>query len=117
MAQPKPKFSHLPLSTSGPVDCALTGTALLNTPSFNKGSGFPEEERVKFKLTGLLPQGIQTLERQANRAYEQYCSRPGNLAKNTFLTSLKDQNEVLYYKVCPHHRLVLVSSSLTDQSS
>lgn len=93
------KFAHLPLSTSGPVDCALLGSALLNTPYLNKGSAFPAEERSQFHLTGLLPQGIQTLEQQAARAYQQYSARPDSLAKNTFLTSLKDQNEVLYYKV------------------
>lgn len=94
-----PKFGHLPLSTHGPVDCALTGTALLNTPYLNKGSAFPAEERQTFGLAGLLPSRIQTLEQQTKRAYQQYSSRPDDLAKNTFLTSLKDQNEVLYYKV------------------
>lgn len=50
--------------------------------------------------TGLLPQSIQTLEQQANRAYQQY-SKNGDddLAKNTFMTSMKEQNEILYYKV------------------
>jgi malate dehydrogenase (oxaloacetate-decarboxylating) len=99
------KFSHLPLSTSGSIDCALIGTALLNEPYFNKGSAFPAEERHKFNLTGLLPQGVQSLEQQAKRAYEQYSTRQDDLAKNTFLTSLKYQNEVLYFKVsfptCP----------------
>lgn len=93
------KFSHLPLSTSGPIGCALAGTALLNTPYLNKGSGFSTEERETFNLTGLLPLNVQTLDQQVRRAYQQYSSRPDALAKNTFLTSLKDQNEVLYYKV------------------
>ena len=93
------KFSHLPLSTSGPIECALTGTALLSAPYLNKGSSFPEAERQKFNLTGLLPSGVQTLEQQVKRAHQQYLSRTDDLAKNTFLTSLKDQNEVLYFKV------------------
>lgn len=97
----KPKFGDLPLSTAGPINCALSGTSLLNTPYLNKGSAFPPDERREFNLTGLLPQGVQTLEQQCKRAYEQYSSRPDDLAKNTFLTSLKDQNEVLYYKVPP----------------
>jgi malate dehydrogenase (oxaloacetate-decarboxylating) len=92
------KYENLPLSTSGPINCALSGTSLLNTPYLNKGSAFPPDERRAFNLTGLLPQGVQTLEQQCKRAYEQYSSRPDDLAKNTFLTSLKDQNEVLYYK-------------------
>jgi malate dehydrogenase (oxaloacetate-decarboxylating) len=94
-----PQFGHLPLSTSGPQDCALTGSALLNTPYFNKGAGFPAEERKEFKLTGLLPQNVQSLDQQVKRAYQQYSSRKDDLAKNTFMTSLKEQNEVLYFKV------------------
>ncbi|KAI0473933.1 NAD-dependent malic enzyme [Xylariaceae sp. FL0804] len=104
MASPsKSKFSHLPLSTSGPVDCALHGTALLNTPYFNRGSAHTPDERREFELTGLLPQSVQTLEQQAKRAYEQYSSRPNDLSKNTFLTSLKDQNLVLYFKLLTDH--------------
>lgn len=95
------KYGDLPLSTSGPLECALTGTTLLNHPFFNKGSAHTKEERQAFNLTGLLPQGVQTLEQQAHRAYEQYSTRPNDLAKNTFMTSLKEQNEVLFYKVRP----------------
>ncbi|TQN67617.1 NAD-dependent malic enzyme [Colletotrichum shisoi] len=93
------KFSHLPLSTSGPISCALTGSALLNTPYLNKGTAFPEDERREFNLTGLLPQSVHRLEEQLDRAYGQYMIRPDDLAKNTFLASLKEQNEVLYYRL------------------
>lgn len=96
----KSKYSHLPLSTSGPIDCALKGSALLNAPYLNKGSAFTQQERQTFGLKGLLPHGEQSLDQQCKRAYEQYSSRSDDLAKNTFLTSLKTQNEVLYYKVC-----------------
>lgn len=100
-ANAKSKFSHLPLSTSGPIECAVTGTVLLNTPYFNRGSAHSAEERREFNLTGLIPPGIQTLEQQVERAYQQYTSRHDDLAKNTFLTSLKEQNLVLYFKVRP----------------
>ncbi|KAI2638590.1 malic enzyme [Xylaria nigripes] len=99
----KPKFSHLPLSTSGPLECAVSGTVLLNTPYFNHGSAHTAEEREEFNLIGLLPESVQTLEQQVKRAYQQYLSRPDDLAKNTFLTSLKEQNEVLYYKLLQDH--------------
>jgi len=94
-----PKFGHLPLSTSGPQDCALEGSALLQTPYLNKGSAFTPEERNLFKLHSLLPPSVQTLENQVHRAYEQFKARTSDIAKNTFMTSLKDQNEVLYFKV------------------
>lgn len=45
-----PKYGHLPLSTSGPLECALTGTTLLNHPYFNKGSAFTAQERRDFNL-------------------------------------------------------------------
>ncbi|KAH6669650.1 malic enzyme [Plectosphaerella plurivora] len=98
-----PKFSHLPLSTSGPIDCNVSGAELLNNPVFNKGTAFPSDERQAFNLTGLLPAGVHTLEQQAKRAWHQYQSRPDDLARNTFLTSMKEQNEVLYYKLLLDH--------------
>lgn len=104
MAPTKPsKFGPLPLSTVGPLDCALTGTALLNSSIFNKGSAFTPSERRDFNLTGLLPANKQSLEHQVERAYQQYLSRSDDLAKNTFLTSLKDQNEVLFFKLLHTH--------------
>ena len=67
--------------------------------TFNKGSAFTNEERKIFKLHGLVPPNVQTLEDQVRRAYEQYSSRADDLAKNTFMASMKAQNDVLYYKV------------------
>ena len=75
------------------------GIALLRDPQFNKGSTFSEDERQNFDLEGRLPIRISTLEEQLGRAYQQYSSRQGALAKNTFMTSMKEQNWVLYYKV------------------
>ncbi|THV69594.1 hypothetical protein D6D28_05774 [Aureobasidium pullulans] len=97
------KFSHLPLATNRPMECALTGSELLSCAYLNKGSAFTAEERDEFDLTGLLPSNVQTLDEQVKRAYAQYSSRHDNLAKNTFMTSLKEQNEVLYYKLIQEH--------------
>ncbi|KAM9875891.1 malic enzyme [Verticillium dahliae] len=97
------RFAHLPLSTSGAIKCAITGTALLNTPYLNKGTAFPPDERRQFNLTGLLPENVHSLDQQVKRAWRQYSSRSDDLARNTFLTSLKEQNEVLYYKLLLDH--------------
>jgi malate dehydrogenase (oxaloacetate-decarboxylating) len=97
------KFGHLPLSTSGPQDCALTGSALLQTPYLNKGMAFPQNERKEFGLIGLLPAKVNTLEEQAERAYQQYSARRTALGKNTFMTSMKEQNEALYYRLIQDH--------------
>ncbi|KAF2006339.1 hypothetical protein P154DRAFT_542260 [Amniculicola lignicola CBS 123094] len=97
------KYGHLALSTSGKLETSLTGNALLRSPYLNKGSGFTKEERETFQLHGLLPSNVQTLDVQVKRAYAQYSSRQDDIAKNTFMTSIKQQNEVLYYKLIQEH--------------
>lgn len=77
----------------------MQGSALLTSPYYNKGSAFPLNERHDFNLYALLPPNVQTLESQVERAYEQYSNCHDALAKNTFMTSMKGQNIVLYYKV------------------
>jgi malate dehydrogenase (oxaloacetate-decarboxylating) len=76
---------------------------LLRDPYFNKGTAFTHDERKEFKLHGLLPQHIATLDTQVKRAYEQYSSRTTDIAKNTFMTSMKEQNQVLYYRLIAEH--------------
>jgi malate dehydrogenase (oxaloacetate-decarboxylating) len=85
------------------INIKLKGTELLHSPYFNKGSAFTKDERVKFNLRGLLPASVQTLDEQVKRAYEQYSTRQDPLAKNTFMTSMKVQNEVLYYRLIQDH--------------
>lgn len=46
---------------------------------------------------------MQTLDEQVKRAYQQYCSRKDDLAKNIFMTSMKEQNAVLYYRLIHDH--------------
>jgi malate dehydrogenase (oxaloacetate-decarboxylating) len=65
----------------------------------NKGTAFSSAERKEFKLYGLLPPNVQSLEEQVARAYEQYRARTSDIAKNTFMASMKEQNQVLYYRV------------------
>ncbi|KAJ5718420.1 hypothetical protein N7488_004066 [Penicillium malachiteum] len=99
-------FENLSRSISQPLKCpyeSIQGQTLLEHSQFNKGSAFPENERAEFKLHGLLPPNIQTLDEQVQRAYEQYSTRPDDLAKNTFMASMKAQNEVLYYKLLETH--------------
>ncbi|KAF4274131.1 hypothetical protein CNMCM8812_006120 [Aspergillus fumigatus] len=81
----------------------MSGMSVIHNPTFNKGSAFTEEERKNFKLHGLVPPNTQTLEEQVHRAYEQYSSRADDLAKNTFMASMKMQNEVLYFRLLQTH--------------
>lgn len=79
------------------------GLEVLETAMFNKGSAHSSKEREEFGLHGFLPPNVQTLEEQVERAYDQYSSRRDALAKNTFMTSMYEQNEVLYFRVRHSH--------------
>ncbi|KAJ5317068.1 hypothetical protein N7508_001576 [Penicillium antarcticum] len=97
------KFENLPRAAFGPLICPHDGETILKDSRFNKGSAFTEQERKTFNLHGMLPPNIQTLEEQVQRAYDQYSSRDEPLAKNTFMASMKAQNEVLYFKLLQSH--------------
>ncbi|ABN66714.2 mitochondrial malate dehydrogenase [Scheffersomyces stipitis CBS 6054] len=101
IASLKPKTTRL--SIEGPIECDLEGFQLLNSPIFNKGSAFTNEERQAFKLDGLLPSQINTLDEQVERAYAQFSYLKTPLAKNDFCTSMRIQNKVLYYELVRRH--------------
>ena len=48
------------------------GSAVLATPTINRGTAFTLAERRELGLTGLLPTGVSTLEGQLRRVYAQY---------------------------------------------
>ncbi|EXJ85345.1 malate dehydrogenase (oxaloacetate-decarboxylating) [Capronia coronata CBS 617.96] len=103
MASVKGKYDHLPLSSKGPLKVPLSGRLLLDSPFYNKGTCFTIQEREDFGLKGLLPTNIQKLDEQVTRAYQQYCNQPDDLQKNTFMTSMAEQNIVLYYRLIQDH--------------
>lgn len=100
---PPANYDDLPLSLSRPLKVSLSGRLILENPFYNKGTGFTSDERARFQLKGLLPTNIQTLDEQVQRAYQQYSSQKDDLAKNTFMTSMAEQNTVLYYRLIQDH--------------
>ncbi|KAK9354296.1 malate dehydrogenase [Lipomyces doorenjongii] len=113
-----PKSStRVPLSVKGPIDCPYEGKEMLNLPQFNRGTGFTAEERELFNLAGHLPAALQTLQNQVDRAYDQYSSISTPLGKNTFLMSLKVQNEVLYFRLLQDHLKEMFSIIYTPTES
>ena len=85
------------------LQTALTGRMLLDYPLLNKSSAFPEEERHEFKLLGLLPPHVSTMEEQLQRVYENYKRKESDLERYIFLISLQDRNETLFYRLLEEH--------------
>jgi malate dehydrogenase (oxaloacetate-decarboxylating) len=77
----------------------LRGTSVLASPLLNRGTAFTIEERDQLGLTGLLPDRVSTMEGQLARVYAQYLRQPDDLSKNLYLASLRDRNEVLFYRL------------------
>lgn len=80
----------------------------LADPLRNHGVGFTQAERDELGLTGRLPSGVLSLERQAQRAYQQLQAQDSDLAKNVYLEQLHDRNETLYYRLLIEHLVELL---------
>jgi malate dehydrogenase (oxaloacetate-decarboxylating) len=81
----------------------LRGYPLLLSPYLNRGTAFTLAERDALGLTGLLPVHVSTIEGQLARVYSQYLRQPDDLDKNLYLASLRDRNEVLFYRLLTDH--------------
>lgn len=79
------------------------GLEILHNPTLNKGSAFPLEERRLFRIEGLLPPAVSTLEQQAARRYEGFSGKSSDLEKYIYLRALQDRNETLFYALLLSH--------------
>ncbi|MSR45057.1 MAG: NAD-dependent malic enzyme [Phycisphaerales bacterium] len=70
---------------------------LLFDARLNKGMAFTEEEREAFGLLGLLPDGIESMAVQLDRARLQFDLQHSDLAKYQYLSALQDRQERLFY--------------------
>jgi malate dehydrogenase (oxaloacetate-decarboxylating) len=96
--------THLDLNTGHEwIETVLTGKSLLSAPLLNKGTAFTEEERRELCLLGKLPNRIETLEEQVERALHQYKRYSSSLQKFIYLNNLHDKNQVLFYKLLSGH--------------
>ena len=78
---------------------SLRGIDVLNNPRLNKGTAFNQKEREDLGLTGLLPDGVETLDQQVERVLGHLAQKPTDLESYIYLIGLADRNETLFYKV------------------
>ena len=79
------------------------GHDVLRDPLLNKGSAFTVEERDALALVGLLPPGYNTLDQQADRAFQILAAIDEPLVKYRELSSLQDRNEHLFFRILMDH--------------
>ena len=85
------------MSTNHHTD--LRGLDLLDHPGLNKDTAFTQAEREKHGLVGLLPDVVEDLDRQFQRAMRQLAQKPSPIEEYIFLNGLYEYNETLFFKV------------------
>lgn len=75
----------------------------ITDPHINRGTAYTYEERKKLGLTGRLPSGVESLESQAQRCYQQLSQFENNLNKYHYLDELHGRNETVYFKLLVDH--------------
>ena len=85
------------------LELTQTDYGLIMHSLFNKGMGFTEEERDSFNLHGLLPPHVKTIEDQRATCYSIFKSKKTNLDKHTYLLSIQNSNEILFFSLVAHH--------------
>ena len=81
----------------------VRGNDVLRIPIINRGTAFTQAERRTLGLEGLMPTAVSSIEAQVRRTYGQYSSQPDALAKHLYLASLRDRNEILFYRLLAEH--------------
>lgn len=76
---------------------------ILNNPFMNKGTAFSMEERREHGLIGLLPPYVQTIEEQADQAYQNYQKKSSDIEKRHYLMEIFNTNRTLFYYLFNQH--------------
>lgn len=84
------------------------GYELLKDPFLNKGTAFTAEERKTYRLEGLLPPAVETIELQAERVYAEMKRKSSLIEERRFLMDVFNHNRTLFYRVFREHLVELM---------
>jgi len=68
-------------------------------PHINKGTAYTIEERMSLGIHGLLPPAVLDIDTQLARLQKNYEYERTDLGRYSFLMSLYERNETLFYKM------------------
>jgi malic enzyme len=91
------------IAAGRPAAIALAGPALLGTRLLTKDLGFPVAEREAFRLRGLLPDRVLTIEEQEELELEHLRRKADALEAYIGLAALQDRNATLFYRLLADH--------------
>lgn len=72
---------------------------IIRNPQSNKGTSETVEERINKKVYGLVPTATETLEQQVARCLEQVRSKSTDLERYIYLSTLRNGNTILFYRL------------------
>ena len=87
------------IAAGRPASIALAGAALLGSRLLTKDLGFSEAERDAFRLRGLLPDRVLTIEEQMELELEHLRRKEDALERYIGLAALQDRNATLFYRL------------------
>lgn len=73
------------------------GYDVLHNPRLNHGTAFTLEERKAWRIEGLLPPGVSSLELQIARTHAELSQLDSDLQRYLFLSDMQARNETLFY--------------------
>jgi malic enzyme len=86
-----------------PASIALAGPSLLGSRLLTKDLAFNDAERDAFRLRGLLPDRVLTIDEQIELELEHLRRKDDPLERYIGLAALQDRNATLFYRLLAEH--------------
>jgi malate dehydrogenase (oxaloacetate-decarboxylating) len=91
------------IAAGRPARIGLAGSALLGNRLLTKDLAFPGDERDAFRLRGLLPDRVLSIEEQVELELEHLRVKTDSLEQYIGMAALQDRNATLFYRLLAEH--------------
>ena len=91
------------IAAGRPAAISLAGPALLGSRLLTKDLAFSEDERDAFRLRGLLPDRVLTIDEQVELELEHLHHKDDALERYIGMAALQDRNATLFYRLLAEH--------------